>query len=424
MSRLTDACRDQSIALLRRASHTEGFLASPSFDHYASVWARDAAVASLGALACEEPDLVDTVRRTLLTLAHHQGPLGQIPDAYWPERGHWDWGEAGTVDASAWFVIAAGEYHAATGDEKTAQSLMTSVHAAMNWLRHLDTTNTLLIDSPFAGDWMDSSLSHSGRVLSVNLVYYWAALQHQQLCEVTGGPTLIDPAEVLDRINLLFWPEPGANLGDLFGHVAYPRGHAGYAHAASVGGFEAAATPDRRHYVSHVIHGGFVDRCDVFANALAVLIGAAGDRRATSIIDHLAEEGVADPYPSRTWPSPVTPQDDPWRMWNEGMEKVIPPRWRNPPWEYHNAAVWPYVGGFHVAALVAADRGEEASLMLERLAEANRAGAAVEWGFHEWLHGETGEPSGASDQTWNAGAYLLAHNAVASSSADGPATQR
>jgi glycogen debranching enzyme len=65
--------------------------------------------------------------------------------------------------------------------------------------------------------------------------------------------------------------------------------------------------------------------------------------------------------------------------------------------------VWPFLGGFHIAALVKAGRRDVAGATWRRLAELNQVGQ-----FNEWHHGETGEPMGVQDQAWSAGMYLFA----------------
>src|SRR5690349_14526449 len=97
---LTEEAAERSVAILRANSAAEGFLASSEKQHYRAIWARDALYTSLGANLTGLSDLIDTSRRTLLTLATLQAPLGQIPNAYWPERGYWDWGEAGSLDGA------------------------------------------------------------------------------------------------------------------------------------------------------------------------------------------------------------------------------------------------------------------------------------------------------------------------------------
>ena len=71
------------------------------------------------------------------------------------------------------------------------------------------------------------------------------------------------------------------------------------------------------------------------------------------------------------------------------------------------------VGGFWVAALVAAGRQRLARTELVKLA---RACELKGWSFTEWLHGRTLAPKGMPGQSWNAAAYLIAEHAVESGS--------
>jgi glycogen debranching enzyme len=79
----------------------------------------------------------------------------------------------------------------------------------------------------------------------------------------------------------------------------------------------------------------------------------------------------------------------------------------NLPDHYHNGGVWPFIGGFYVAALVKRGRFDEAAEALEKLAKLNRRGE-----FNEWHHGATGEPMGVRDQAWSAGMYIYARECV------------
>lgn len=84
----------------------------------------------------------------------------------------------------------------------------------------------------------------------------------------------------------------------------------------------------------------------------------------------------------------------------------------NIPEQYHNGGIWPFVGGFYVAALVKAGRMEEARRQLEKLAKVNRLGLEEEWEFNEWCHGRTGRPMGYPHQAWSAGMYLYPYHCV------------
>ncbi|MGK0186428.1 MAG: hypothetical protein ACI9R3_002211 [Verrucomicrobiales bacterium] len=70
------------------------------------------------------------------------------------------------------------------------------------------------------------------------------------------------------------------------------------------------------------------------------------------------------------------------------------PDWRqryaiyNEPHHYHNGGNWPFIGGFYVAALVAADRFPKAREALVALTEAAMLTREPRrtFGFNEWLH--------------------------------------
>src|SRR5690606_32137355 len=68
----------------------------------------------------------------------------------------------------------------------------------------------------------------------------------------------------------------------------------------------------------------------------------------------------------------------------------------------------------HVAALICHNWTDEAERLLILLAKANKTGVNGEWGFNEWLHGESGHPMGFDQQAWSAAMYLYAHHALES----------
>ncbi len=84
----------------------------------------------------------------------------------------------------------------------------------------------------------------------------------------------------------------------------------------------------------------------------------------------------------------------------------------NKPYHYHNGGIWAFLGGFYVAALVAADRQEYALEQLGKLVELNRQGINQEWEFNEWAHGQSGRPMGFARQSWSAAMYIFAYDAV------------
>lgn len=406
MSNLTEEALERSLDLLRSASSPRGYVASPDFDHYAQVWARDAAISSLGALASRDDELVDGVIRTVESMAATMSPLGHVAAVIHVDQDTWDWADGGVVDATAWYVIITGALLVATGDAGLAERHWPSVSRAMNWLRHQDVTGSGLISAAPSTDWMDSSVVRSGRTLNLNALYQWAAASSEAVALSVGAEPPSASDDLAWRVNALFWPTTEIGPETLMMHME--RRPEVFPHSATVRAHADAASRDRGHYVSHIIHSHYDEHCDVLANTILICTGVADADRAGAILDHLVESDVARPYPSRVWTEPIS-RTVPTSMFVPGVERHLDQRWHNPPYGYHNGGIWPYVGGFHATSLALAGRVDAAAGLLGRLAEANQLGS---WGFHEWIHGETGEPDGAPAQTWNAGAYVLADRAI------------
>jgi glycogen debranching enzyme len=388
---------ERSVDLLRRAATPRGFVASPSFDHYAAIWGRDAAIACLGALATGDRNLVGTAAATLDTLAAHASPLGQIPAVVTPASGQWDFGEGGVVDTTAWFVIAVGRYLDVTGDSDRARSWWPAVQRGIVWLGYQDVTGSGLLSAAPATDWMDAALTRSGRTLHLNALYVWAVRAGGRVASELGEDWTLDGDELADSVDAWFWPRHGLDPATLYPH--------GFAHDATRIGYWEAATPVRTHYLSHIVHAAFVDLCDVLANLMAVSAGMPDPGRASLIVEAL--ESAADPYPTRTFPRPIGVGD------GSGMlisvaEASIPQRWRNRPGAYHNGAAWPYIGGFHSEAAARHLGRDAATALLDRVAAANALG---DWSFPEWIDAD-GVPAGASHQTWNAATFVLGFRAL------------
>ena len=388
---------ERAVALLRRAATSHGFVASPAFDHYAVIWGRDALISSLGALQLDEIDLTAAVAATLDTLARGASPLGRLPAVVVPARDEWDFAEGGAVDVPALFVIVAAAYLDATGDVDRVRTWWPAAVKAVSWLDHQDVTGSGLISAAPSTDWMDAALTRSGRTLHLNVLYAWSVASLDCIGRRLGEEIDRDPGALVDTVNAWFWPDPGLDAGSLYAH--------GFAHDATRIAYWEAASVNRRSYLSHIVHAAFVDRCDVLANLLAIRADVASGERAALILSVVEE--AADPFPTRTLLEPVQAGDGT-AMLVSVAEASIPMRWRNRPGSYHNGAAWPYIGGFHVEAVVQVAGRDAARPLLQRLAVAN---ALDDWSFPEWIDAD-GRPAGASLQTWNAATFVLGYRAV------------
>lgn len=103
---------NHSMAMVRQCITPEGYLASPSEKaNYSRIWGRDGVIIGLAALMTDDTEMIAAFRETLITLAAHQGPHGEIPSNVGLKEGRVSYGgTTGRVDADLWFVIGCGEY--------------------------------------------------------------------------------------------------------------------------------------------------------------------------------------------------------------------------------------------------------------------------------------------------------------------------
>jgi GH15 family glucan-1,4-alpha-glucosidase len=152
-----------------------------------------------------------------------------------------------------------------------------------------------------------------------------------------------------------------------------------------------------RYYLPYLGFRAIGEWFDSLGNLMAILAGVASPEQAKAILGFIERHCLADlPLPA-IYP-PIHPGDPDWREYYGEL---------NQPHRYHNGGVWPFIGGFYVAALVAAGHYDAAASALHRLALLNRDGS-----FNEWHHGETGEPKGVTEQAWSAGMYIYASECV------------
>ena len=404
-----------ALGVLRRNIAPQGLVASNALPQYATIWTRDLAYSAMGANVSGDHTLVEAVGRSLRALAKVQSPSGQIANDYWPGREYWDFHESGSTDATALFIVAAAQHLAAHPDPALQRQLLPALRKAHHWLSDQDANQFTLIDSPSGGDWMDSTFQRGGKLLYTNALWYRALNGMAQLDHVHAHAYRQHAALLKRKMNYYLWPENDAPYAEMLDGIEYPKNATvEYPHPVGPAARRAAIRPDRTHYISHVDGQRFVDECDVLGNVLAVLFEVADSNRARTIMQSLHDSVAAQPYPMRTYPRSFSPDDNPAGMLKPDLEGFQGPRWRNPPGSYHNGGVWPFIGGLYVAALQKVGMVAEAKAELERLTAADRLGEnGHEWGFHEWIHADTGKPDGAADQAWSAGTFVLAAHAVA-----------
>jgi len=251
------------------------------------------------------------------------------------------------------------------------------VRKALNWLACQEHQRFFLLQQNEASDCADI-MPRSGFVLYTNALWHLVKRLYR----------LRHAEDTRRNANQLFHPF-SASLAE-------------YRRARLLAHYVRGRTRNRDLYLSFVNFAFFGDEGDVFGNVLAVLCGLADDAARHRTLRALERAGVNAPYPVRSVCVPIAEDSFLWRPYMSRHRQ-------NFAWQYHNGGVWPFVGGFWVAALAAAGRRVDARRELVALARAN---ALDGWGFNEWLHGRTLAPSGMRGQSWNAAAFLIAHHAA------------
>ncbi len=239
-----------------------------------------------------------------------------------------------------------------------------------------------------------------------NVLLYYAALKSMAhlapLCGEDGEREAELATGVHERLNLLFWidcrwsPQRFAERLErlkamrLEWYMLY---------------YNVGTISSRPYYLPYVAFRQYGDYCDALGNLLAILCGVADVERSETILGYFHQVGMSVPFPTKALCPVICPGHPDWREYY--LSRNL-----NLPHQYHNSGIWPFIGGFHVAALAKTGHLEKAEGLLQDLARANQQGCRREWEFNEWLHGQTGNPMGYAYQAWSAGMYLYAYEAV------------
>lgn len=366
---------------------------------YPQVWVRDAVITGLGLAAIGDEAGRRLLRRSMESAGRMQSRLGRIPNhVYAPDPDAElvaDTMFAGAVDASLWYIVA--QY--VLGDETDAATDET-VTRAYRWLEHQDVNECGLLEVHESMDWADLFANRYNSLLP-NVLWYAANRCMAAIARRNGrdGDEFDTRAEgIRFRINQLLWVGPEVQRDTTWIHEnrlewEYPTQ------------LVDTVLGHRPYYLPYMAFREFGDRFDTLGNLLAILFGVADSSQADRILDYARGVGLDEPWPVKAcWP-PITEADKDWREYYRLYNL-------NYPHQYHNGGAWPFLGGFYVAALVAAKRPDEAETALLRLALMNREGRDQEWEFNEWFHGLSGRPMGHQRQSWSAGMFLYAAEAV------------
>ena len=360
-----------------------GFYASGLPGGYEATWARDSMITTLGvtSLKTKNNKLKIAAKKSIDLLTKNQSKHGQIPNAvgsYNTERRSDV--TFNSIDSTLWWIIGLHAYAKNFSDKAILKRHTKHLKAALAWLEYQDPNeDSLLVQQPTM-DWEDAFPHKYGRVINTEALYY-AALN------------LTDQKKKAEHFKKIVNGERENYLSLYDSKLGYYRPWVWKTHG-----------PDPKMKEQE-------NWFDTTGNLLAILTGLATPKIAKSILRYIDKNKINRPYPCKTiWP-PIRKGDSEYHKYFEECEA-------REAYHYLNAGIWPFIGGFYVAALVKTKQFTKAKRELELLAKANQKArdeqGIKEWGFYEWLDGKTGKIEGSASpyQAWSAGAYLYTYNSA------------
>ena len=338
---------------------------------YPEPYTRDLMISILGIAVSGNEKLLESIRKTLETLAKNQTEHGHIPSLV-----H-DADDRGASDTTPLFLLAAGIFRIVSGEEFF---LYSAVEKALIWMEYQSPSDRSLVAQQPTSDWRDEQWV-IGKGLYVNTLVY-------------------------SYLRLLGRHEKAEKLRDEMGRFTITKGTMHH-HV-----HEGLVVKHKPYYAfwSYKIYSS--ERFDLLGNCMAILSGIASPSRADEMISWIEEEcdGMRErgeltlDIPPNFFPF-IKPNDP---DWHERYAQF------NNPGEYHNGGIWPFIGGFYVAALVAAKRFKLAEEKLAELTKCVKLSLSenLKFGFNEWIKAQNGKPMGQDWQTWSAAMYLYAAKCV------------
>lgn len=338
---------------------------------YPEPYTRDMMVCLLGVLISENKKLIASYKKVLETLAKNQTPHGHIPSLVHDPQ------DRGSSDCTPLFLMGVGLFRKATGDNSFLEE---AVERSLTWMQYQSPSDRIIVAQHPTSDWRDEQWVF-GYGLYVNTIVY-------------------------TYLKLLERHEDAEKVKDEMGRFAVT------AERQNRHVHEGLVLRYKPYYAlwSYKVHRS--ERFDLLGNSLAILSGIASSSRAKRLVLWIEKEceGLRQNEQLSVDLTPnffpyVRPGDPDWTLRYKKYSQ---------PGEYHNGGVWPFICGFHIAALVAANKlkiAEKKLIALSKLIQLSRK-AKTEFGFNEWHRAQDGTPQGEDWQSWSAAMYLYAATCV------------
>lgn len=376
--------KNRAVELLYDLQTEAGFTASKnSIDNYKRVWARDGVLVGLGVLTLDDPALLETFKKTLLTLRENQDDTGRIPSNISLDGKNVSYGTTvGRIDATIWYIVGVCKYFIHTKDDVFWGEFADSLADAIHYLKCLELNGRGLLYIPAGGDWADEYINE-GYVLFDQLLYAHAL---NLIFQITKNENIEEKyRNLINLIKINYFPSMN-NLDNEFVYhkVIFQR---------------ACEKRNTALPISTFSPFDFVNINDLFAISLLFNLDVL-DTKNQKVMEKELENSRYEKFDFPVLPafSPVIDKHHP--RWHDLSHNFLF-RFKNNPHEFHNGGLWPLVYGFYLAS-----KDKLLKKELQAFAEILKRDDYV---FPEFYHGETFEKMGIENMGYSATGYLLAY---------------
>ena len=338
---------------------------------YPEPYTRDLMFSIFGIAVSDNQYLLESIRNVLETLAKNQTEHGHITSLVHDKENR------GASDTTPLFLLAVGIFRKVTGEQYFLQE---AVQKSLIWMEYQSPLDLYLVAQQPTSDWRDEQWVIGYGLFVNTVVYSYLRLLNQQ-----------------ERADKMF---------------AAMRNFT-YSENSDQGSLREGCLLEQKPYFAFWAYKIYSsERFDLLGNSIAILSGLASISEAEKMISWIEDTceamkkngELACNLPPNFFPF-MQPEDTDWI-----------PRYEiyNMPGEYHNGGIWPFICGFYVAALVAANQQK---LAMEKLIELTKViklsnTNGLDFGFNEWIKAQDGKPKGNDWQTWSAALYLYAAKCV------------
>ncbi len=356
-----DECYEKAKDVIRQCSTKHGLFASAGERGYNEIWARDSMISFLGASLVKSAFFKNTFKQSLAILADNQSKNGQIPNAvdkFSKRKKHVDFA---SIDSSLWYIIGHYIYRKRYNDHSLFRKYKNSIKNALLWLRHQDTGETGMLTQLPTTDWQDAFPHKYGYTINTQALYY-------KVLNLTGNK------KDANKLKFIVNNDNDKKLWNKEFYVPY-------------------------RWKNHNKYQEIGDWFDSLGNILAIVFDLADNSKAEKILSYIEKNGVNMPYPIKAIYPPIKKESEYWQDYFKDCGA-------KDPYNYLNAGIWAFIGGFYVLSLIKLKKFGKAEKELEKVAEANLHG-----NFPEWINPITKKSYGKL-QAWNAGMFILAYESL------------